>query len=57
MGSAKALRDFIAPLIRDAGKQIIFIQFINFLEDQGIYCCRDLDFVQFHNFLADARQS
>ncbi len=40
-GSAKALRDFIAPLIRDVGKQIIFIQFINVLEDRGIYCCRD----------------
>lgn len=41
VGSANAIKNFIAPLIKDPGKQIIFIQFINGLESQGLYCCRD----------------
>ena len=40
-GSAKALRDFIAPLIKDVGKQSVFILFINRMEGHGLDCCRD----------------
>lgn len=40
-GTARTLKEFIAPFIKDVGKQIIFIQFINGLEIAGMDCCRD----------------
>lgn len=40
-GSAEKLRLFIGPLIRDTAKRILFIKFIDALEEEGVFCCRD----------------
>ena len=40
-GSANQLRLFISPLIKSTAKRAIFLKFIDALEDQGYYCCRD----------------
>lgn len=39
-GSAKALKLFIGPLIKDPAKRAIFYAFIENLEAQGVRCCR-----------------
>ena len=41
IGSADKLKLFVAPLIKSTSKRVIFMQFIEALQEQGIYCCRD----------------
>lgn len=38
---AQKVKLFVGPLIKDIARRAIFFTFIDALEDQGLYCCRD----------------